>query len=240
MASLPDRFQGATAVREAAAAIRGETVDGTRTFAAERDIIRAWAEEHVELGTEAEWQSVVNSADVVRCVERAELPGGPYFGGLVFTFADVRTIMGEVQPDAVPSPIELRDWVTTTARKHAGREPPTVLVGRTLGATIAAFLAENVASVEINASFGDIVQTVEQVDDAIANAQISVAETADVAERVRALSAWCQHRVPTSAHAQGTTLAEAVQAITAITVAMLPIAAECFGAQLPPDGLATV
>ena len=199
MASLPDRFQGATAVREAAAAIRGETVDSTRTFAAERDIIRAWAEEHVELGTEAEWQGVVNPADVVRCVERAELPGGPYFGGLVFTFADVRTIMGEVQPDAVPSPIELRDWVAATARKHAGREPPTVLAGRTLGATIAAFLAENVASVEINASFGDIVQTVEQVDDAIANAQISVAETADVAERVRALSAWCQHRVPTSA-----------------------------------------
>ena len=122
MASLPDRFQGATAVREAAAAIRGETVDGTRTFAAERDIIRAWAEEHVELGTEAEWQGVVNPADVVRCVERAELPGGPYFGGLVFTFADVRTIMGEVQPDAVPSPIELRDWVAATARKIITRQ----------------------------------------------------------------------------------------------------------------------
>ena len=66
MASLPDRFQGATAIREAAAAIRGETVDGTRTFAAERDIIRAWAEEHVELGTEAEWQGVVNPEPLFR------------------------------------------------------------------------------------------------------------------------------------------------------------------------------
>ena len=54
MTSLSDRFQGATAVREAAAAIRGETaVDGARAFAAERDIVRAWAAEHVELGTEA-------------------------------------------------------------------------------------------------------------------------------------------------------------------------------------------
>ena len=82
MTSLSDRFQGATAVREAAAAIRGETVEGARAFAAERDIVQAWAAEHVELGTEAEWQGVVNPADVVRCVERAELPGGPYFGGV--------------------------------------------------------------------------------------------------------------------------------------------------------------
>ena len=240
MTSLSDRFQGAAAVREAAAAIRGEAVDNARAFAAERDIVQAWAEEHTELGTEAEWQGVPNPADVVRCVERAELPGGPYFGGLVFTFADVRAVISAVQPDVVQSPIELRDWIVATARTHAGRTPPTVLAGRTRGETVAAFLAENVASAQIYASFGAIVQTVAQVDDAIANAQIPVAQGANVAERVQALSAWCRHRVPTTAHAQGATLAEAVQTLAAITFTALPTTAECFGAQLPPEGLVTV
>ena len=100
MVNLSDKFQGAAAVREAAAAIRGVAADGP--LAAERDIVQACAAEHAELGTEAEWQDLPNPVDVVRCVERAELPGGPYFGGLVFTFADVRAVMGAVQPDTVP------------------------------------------------------------------------------------------------------------------------------------------
>ena len=89
--SLSHRFQGAETIRAAAAAIRGEAEDNTRASTAERDLVQAWALEHAELGTEADWQGLHNPSDIVCCVEQAELPGGPYLGGLVLTFGDART-----------------------------------------------------------------------------------------------------------------------------------------------------
>ena len=90
--SLLQKLQGADATRAAAAAIRGES-ESTRAFTAERDLVRAWAAEHAELGTAADWRALEMPADIVRCVEQAELPGAPYFMGLVFTFQDARAAM---------------------------------------------------------------------------------------------------------------------------------------------------
>ena len=199
--SLLQRLQGADATRAAAAAIRGEPGNTTRAFTAERDLVQSWAAEHAELGTAADWRALESPADVVRCVEQAELPGAPYFMGLVFTFADARAAMRALDPDSVPSPLEVRDWAANMTRVHAGREPPEHAPGNTLAQTIAGYVQENVASTLINASFGPIVRTVAQIDDAIAVANIPVAQDAAVPDRIQALDAWCRLRVPAVAHA---------------------------------------
>ena len=219
--SLLQRLQGAGATRAAAAAIRGES-ESTRAFTAERDLVRAWAAEHAELGTAADWRALEVPADIVRCVEQAELPGAPYFMGLVFTFQDARAAMRALDPDSVPSPIEVRDWAANMTRMHAGREPPEHAPGNTLAQTIAGFVRDNVASTLINASFGPIVRTVAQIDDAIAVANIPVAQDAAVPDRIQALDAWCRLRVPAVAHVEGTTIADAVQALQATVVKLQP------------------
>ena len=140
--SLLQRLQGADATRAAAAAIRGEPGNTTRAFTAERDLVQSWAAEHAELGTAADWRALESPADVVRCVEQAELPGAPYFMGLVFTFADARAAMRALDPDSVPSPLEVRDWAANMTRVHAGREPPEHAPGNTLAQTIAGFVCE--------------------------------------------------------------------------------------------------
>ena len=201
--SLVQQLQGADTIRAAAAAIRGELESTTRAFTAERDLVQSWAEEHAELGTAADWRELNTPADIVRCVEQAELPGGPYLMGLVFTFRDARAAMRALEPDSVPSPIEVRDWAVSMSRVHAGREPPEHAPSNTLGQTVAEFVRENVASTLINASFGPIVRTVAQIDDAIAVANIPVAQDAAVPDRIQALDAWCRLRVPAVAHAEG-------------------------------------